>query len=355
MRASDGPEALELPVGGRRPGEPEDVVLDGCGQLVEQVADAAAVEGAEVAGEPGGGHRLGLGQVVALGLVGQVGLDHVERGEVRSVLVGPVDPDPDQCARGQVDAGGVLLVAGQHEHRERGAALDGDLVAVLDGARHVAGRPVARCPGGVRGHHGACLAGGRTQAPSAPGRRQLGGEHGGVGRPAPGRCSPGRRRRGPAPVPPTAGSRSARPRPPRRRAASGGAPRPAGRAGHRSPPPRSRPRASRSAVSTVWAKAVGWRVSRSPIRSTTPRACVGVGGVAGQGAEAGEGQGGHRVGRRGGAVEDVLGADDQLLGVVGGGEEPAALRRRRTGRSGRRRWRRPARSTPPGRSARPGG
>ena len=69
----------------------------------------------EVAGQTGGGDRLGLGQVVTLGLLGQLGLHDVERGEVGSVLVGPVHPDPDQRARGQVHPGGVLLVAGQHQ------------------------------------------------------------------------------------------------------------------------------------------------------------------------------------------------------------------------------------------------
>ena len=59
---------------------------------------------------------------------------------------------------------------------------------------------------------------------------------------------------------------------------------------------------------------------------------LGVAVDAGQRAEPGQGQGGHRVGRRGGPVEDVLGPDDERLGVVAGGEEPAALGRRGTGR-----------------------
>ena len=157
--------------------------LDRCRQLVEQVADRAAVEGAEVAGKPGGGDRLGLGQVVALGLGGQVGLDDVERGEVGTVLIGPVDPDPDQGPGGQVDTGRVLLVAGQDQQGQGRATLDGDLVAVLDGAGHVAGGTAARCPGGVGGHHPAlssrspyaatCASWPARTSSSAAGNRQL--------------------------------------------------------------------------------------------------------------------------------------------------------------------------------------
>ncbi len=50
-----------------------------------------------------------------------------------------------------------------------------------------------------------------------------------------------------------------------------------------------------------------------------------VAGLAGERGEAGQGLGGGAVGRRGGAVEHVLLAGDERLGVVAGGEHPALL------------------------------
>ena len=74
---------------------------------------------------------------------------------------------------------------------------------------------------------------------------------------------------------------------------------------------------------------------------------VGVALGAGEGGQAGQRQGGHGVGRRGGAVEDVLGPHDEGLGVVAGGEEAAApvvMEQVEEGVGGARR---PARSTGP--------
>ena len=184
-----GPEAPELPVGGRGPREAEHVLLDRCGQLVEQAPDPPAVEGAEVAGQAGGGDRLGLGQVVALGLLGQPGLDHVEGGQVRSVVLGPVHPDPDQRARGQVHAGGVLgdgrpapAWSGRCRRPPRSAA------AVLDGAGHVPGRPVPRACGSIEPL--------LTRSPDRS-LGQLGGQGGGVVGRQPAGVVAGRRRRSP--------------------------------------------------------------------------------------------------------------------------------------------------------------
>ena len=64
--------------------------------------------------------RLGLGQVVALGIVGQRHLHDVEGADVRLVPLGPRHPDPHDRARGQVDDGGVLDGGGEDEEMEGG-------------------------------------------------------------------------------------------------------------------------------------------------------------------------------------------------------------------------------------------
>jgi hypothetical protein len=84
------------------------MVLNGGGQLVEELADSPAVQGPEMAGEPDGGDRLGLGQVVSLGLVGQLCSHHIEGCEVWAMVLGPADPDPHQRPRGEVDTGCVF-------------------------------------------------------------------------------------------------------------------------------------------------------------------------------------------------------------------------------------------------------
>ena len=57
-----------------------------------------------------------------LGVVGERRLDDVEGGQVGLVVRGPRHPQPHEGARGEVDGGGVLLGAGEHEHGELGAA-----------------------------------------------------------------------------------------------------------------------------------------------------------------------------------------------------------------------------------------
>jgi hypothetical protein len=71
-----------------------------------------------VAGEVGGRRGLGLGQVVALGIVGQGDLDHVEQRDVRLVALGPRHPHPHDRTGGQIHHRGVLERRGQDEEMQ---------------------------------------------------------------------------------------------------------------------------------------------------------------------------------------------------------------------------------------------
>ena len=239
----------ELPVGGGRTGKSENMLLDRGGQLVEQTTDAAAVEGAEVTGESGGGDRLGLGQVVALGLVGQAGLHHVEGGQVGAVVVGPVHPDPDERARGQVHAGRVLGMAGQDQQRSG---------TYLRPPRSVGGclterprRVLCHCAGSGSerfAHRISSTCWADSSCAIKVSARP---------RPAAGKRSSGRRRPGHRGGRPTAGESVGSPQ----RQYGLGQPLAAdlGQRSGRSPVTTTsvHPSTSRSAVSTVWAKAVG--------------------------------------------------------------------------------------------------
>ncbi len=70
------------------------------------------------------GHRgrLGLSQVVTLGIVGQRDLDDVEGGDVGLVSLGPGHPHPHHRARGQVHHSGVLERGGEDEEVKRRSA-----------------------------------------------------------------------------------------------------------------------------------------------------------------------------------------------------------------------------------------
>ncbi len=141
------------------------MLLHRSAERAEQVANPPAVEGPEVAGEPGGADRLGLGQVVPLRFLGQPGLDHVERSEVGAVLLGPVDPDPHQGSRGQIDADRVVRMTGEHQEGERGTPVDGHPVAVLDRSGHPPSGAAARRAGRSVGHQPSAS----SWRPSTPG------------------------------------------------------------------------------------------------------------------------------------------------------------------------------------------
>ncbi len=129
------------------------------------------------------------------------------------------------------------------------------------------------------------------------------------------------RRRGP----PTAGSRSARPRPAPRWAGTSSERRRAGRDGRRRPrsrsclPPPGRRRRGGDRTPP------GARRPCAPSRRTMSSAALAVPLVAGERGEAQQSDGGEPVAAGRGVVHQVLAVGDELLGVAAGGEHAAAL------------------------------
>jgi hypothetical protein len=129
---------------------------------MEETAIPTPVERAEVSWKPSDGHRFGLGQIIALGLVRQYRFDHVERNQVGWVAFGPPHPGSDQRPRRQVNAGGVLFVTRQHQNGQRSTSRHLDPVSSLDRSHH---RPGGATPGSP---------GRPTLLPFFRGRRQTG-------------------------------------------------------------------------------------------------------------------------------------------------------------------------------------
>ena len=312
------PDAPELPVGGRGAGEPEQVPVGRRRHGGEQSADPAAPQRAHVAGEIGGRRGLGLGQVVALGVVGQRGLDDVERRQVRLVPVGPGDPEAEQRARGEVDGDGVLDARGQHEEQELGAALDGQAVA----APEVAGRaPI--CSGPSPPGSGSFDRTAADRAPKCARTCQLPGSGSspasvvGLGRGRSADEAPAHVGGAVGPVRPQRRAGALAPGQHRTGQPAFGGRRRGGRAGHRRRRPRPCPRRGRRRRRGRPAPA-GWRRGAArPCR--TSRSATSVKRASPhEGAQSEERDGGDRVGRRHGAVLELRRADDERVGVVAG-------------------------------------
>ena len=208
-----------------RPGNPSRCCSAGATSVAQHPPGPAAPQRAERCGDAAHGDGLGLGQVVALGVVGPDGVDDVEGREVGLALLGPVDPQPDEGAavrstpvvssavQARTSSGARPGLAGRRLLRRRLAPGPAVSVAATRGVR-------ARRRGRHRGAAG----------PRGPSRvTQLVVELVGRARPGLGggalagevAADVGRARRR---VRPTGARRCARPRPPRRSARSGAGP-----------------------------------------------------------------------------------------------------------------------------------
>ena len=97
-----------------------------------------------MSGELRRGGRLGLGQVVGLGVVRELHLDEVEQREVGLVTDRPSNAQANERPGREIDRGGVLFGAREDEQGELGAAVE---VGAVGGRRSKNRRgPPARTP-----------------------------------------------------------------------------------------------------------------------------------------------------------------------------------------------------------------
>ena len=128
------PEASELRVGGGGARKPEEGTVRVPDEALEQLPQPPASQGADVAREVVHRRGLRLGQVVALGIVGQRDLHDVEGIDVGIVALGPRNADPHDGPGRQVDDRGVLHRRGQHEEMERRTSRGRHLLLATGGA-----------------------------------------------------------------------------------------------------------------------------------------------------------------------------------------------------------------------------
>ena len=105
----------KLPVRSAGAPEPKERSIGWTGELFEPSANTPATVRAESARKFRKGHGLGLGQIVAFNVIGELTFDNVEDGKVSDKVSWPRDTLSHNRLGGQIDNSGRFVGRAQHQ------------------------------------------------------------------------------------------------------------------------------------------------------------------------------------------------------------------------------------------------